>query len=169
MRLLRRELAQRAESIPKLNEFAFRQVGSPGVMRGLTGEDTQVDERPQHPPDVAFHRGNKEYLGEAIHGGRKQEKLLGATLESGACVMPPLSLRQTSAVYCVPALHRPSDVLGVNLIRSDILMMTHWYVPSGGLPLPSVGAARKSTSVGVVLENTVTGLVHSGLVDSITE
>ena len=48
-------------------------------------------------------------------------------------------------------------------------MMTQLYVPSGGLPLPSVGFARKSTSVGAVLEKTVTGLVHDGLVDSITE
>jgi hypothetical protein len=37
-------------------------------------------------------------------------------------------------------------------------------VPSGGLPLPSVGAERKSTSVAVGLENTLNGLAHSGLV-----
>ena len=35
------------------------------------------------------------------------------------------SLRHTSAVYCTLALHRPALVLGVNLIRSDILMITH--------------------------------------------
>jgi hypothetical protein len=65
-------------------------------------------------------------------------------------------------------MHRPDDALGVNLMRSDILMMTQLYVASGGLPLPSVGDARKSTSVAVGLENTVTGFVHCGLVDSMT-
>jgi hypothetical protein len=46
--------------------------------------------------------------------------------------------------------------------------MMHLYVPSGRLPLPSVGVVRKSTSVGVALEKTAMGFVQSALVDAIT-
>ena len=79
-------------------------------------------------------------------------------LESVAWVVALLLDRQTSATYSAPAVHRPEVELGVNLMVSDILMMTQLYVASGGLPLPRVGADRKSTSVGEVLEKTGCGV-----------
>ena len=79
--------------------------------------------------------------------------------------------RHTLILLDCPCVQLPVVAAGVNEIVSENSMTTHGYVPSGALPEPNVGFARKSIGRFVVNESLfriVIRDVHKGLVETAT-